>query len=139
MSEGGFNWVKGYAVMPKPTDEGSLEGTELARWVKLSDKERREKQFDINGPCEEIEVTQELRQEMFDRQETTDDHGMEIVGYATDQKGNRFYKVKNSWDTNQVYGGYLYVSEPFFLAKTMDIYVNKDALPKELRKKLNIK
>lgn len=139
VSEGGFNWVKGYAVMPKPTDEGSLEGTELARWVKLSDKERREKQFDINGPCEEIEVTQELRQEMFDRQETTDDHGMEIVGYATDQKGNRFYKVKNSWDTNQVYGGYLYVSEPFFLAKTMDIYVNKDALPKELRKKLNIK
>ena len=48
------------------------------------------------GPVEEIEVTPEVRQEMFDRQETTDDHGMEIVGIATDQKGNRYYKVKNS-------------------------------------------
>ncbi|MDE7135312.1 MAG: C1 family peptidase [Muribaculaceae bacterium] len=139
VSEGGFNWKKGYAVMPKPTDASSLEGTELARWVKLSDKERKDKQFEIDGPCDEIEVTQESRQEMFDRQETTDDHGMEIVGYATDQKGNRYYKVKNSWDTNQVYGGYLYVSEPYFLAKTLDIYVNKEALPKDLRKKLNIK
>lgn len=138
VSEGGFNWNKGYAVMPVPTDAASLEGTELARWVKLSDKERQNKQFDINGPCEEIVVTQESRQEMFDRQETTDDHGMEIVGYATDQEGNRFYKVKNSWDTNQVYGGYLYVSEAFLMAKTMNIYVHKDALPKALRKKLKL-
>lgn len=138
VSEGGFNWKKGYAVMPKPTDASSLEGTELARWVKLSDQERSDKQFEIDGPCDEIVVTQESRQEMFDRQETTDDHGMEIVGYATDQKGNRFYKVKNSWDDNQVYGGYLYVSEPYLLAKTIDIYVNKDAIPANIRKKLNL-
>ena len=39
---------------------------------------------------------------MFDNQETTDDHGMEIVGVAKDQNGNRYYKVKNSWDTIQV-------------------------------------
>ncbi len=138
VSEGGFNWKKGYAVMPKPTDTTNLEGTELARWVKLSDQERKDKQYEIDGPCDEIVVTQENRQEMFDRQETTDDHGMEIVGYATDQNGNRYYKVKNSWDDNQVYGGYLYVSEPYFLAKTLDIYVNKDAIPADIRKKLNL-
>lgn len=139
VSEGGFKWVKGYAVMPKPTNSEDLEGTELARWVKLSDKERANKQFDIDGPCEEIEVTQEMRQEMFDRQETTDDHGMEIVGIATDQKGNRYYKVKNSWDTNQVYDGFFYVSEPYFLAKTVDIYVNKEAIPTEIKQKLGLK
>lgn len=138
VSEGGFKWVKGYAVMPKPTDAADLEGTELARWVKLSDKERANKQYDIDGPCEEITVTQEMRQEMFDRQETTDDHGMEIVGIATDQNGNRYYKVKNSWDTNQVYDGFFYVSEPYFLAKTIDIYVNKDAMPKDIKKKLGL-
>ena len=125
--------------MPKPTNSEDLEGTELARWVKLSDKERANKQFDIDGPCEEIEVTQEMRQEMFDRQETTDDHGMEIVGIATDQKGNRYYKVKNSWDTNQVYDGFFYVSEPYFLAKTVDIYVNKEAIPTEIKQKLGLK
>ena len=80
-----------------------------------------------------------MRQEMFDSQETTDDHGMVIVGSATDQKGNRYYKVKNSWDTNQIYDGYIYVSEPFFLAKTLDIYVNKDAVPAPLAKKMGLK
>lgn len=136
VSEGGFKWAKGVAVMPKERTEADMEGTELARWVKLSDKERAEKQYDFNTPVEEIEVTQESRQEMFDRQETTDDHGMELVGTAVDQKGNRYYKVKNSWDTNQVYDGFFYVSEPYFLAKTLSILVHKDALPKEISKKL---
>lgn len=61
---------------------------------------------------------------------------MEIVGIATDQDGNRYYKVKNSWDTNQVYGGYIYVSEPFFLAKTIGIYVHRDAVPAATAKKM---
>ena len=76
---------------------------------------------------------------MFDNQTTTDDHGMEIVGIAKDQNGNRYYKVKNSWDTNQKYHGFIYVSEPFFLAKTMGIVVHKDAIPKEIAKKINVK
>lgn len=87
----------------------------------------------------EIEVTQESRQQMFDAQETTDDHGMVIVGTATDRDGNRYYKVKNSWDTNQKFGGYLYVSEPYFLAKTVDIYVNKAAVPAETAKRIGLK
>ena len=78
-----------------------------------------------------------MRQEMFDSQETTDDHGMEIVGTATDREGNRYYKVKNSWDTNQKYDGFFYVSEPYFLAKTLSILVHRDALPKAIAKKLN--
>ena len=85
-----------------------------------------------------MEVDQELRQTMFDNQETTDDHGMEIVGVAKDQNGNRYYKVKNSWDTNQVYDGFFYVSEPYFRAKTMNILVHRDAIPKEIAKKLKL-
>jgi bleomycin hydrolase len=64
---------------------------------------------------------------------------MELVGIATDQNGNRFYKVKNSWDTNQVYGGFFYVSEPYVLSKTLSILVNKNAIPKDIAKKLNLK
>ena len=58
--------------------------------------------------------------------------------YIIHQKilGNRYYKVKNSWDTNQVYGGFIYVSEPFFLAKTMGIYLHKDAVPAKIAKKI---
>ena len=135
VSEGGFKWKEGFAVMPKEVNASDLEGTELSRWVKLSDKERNEKRFEITGPIDEMEITQEIRQQMFDNQETTDDHGMEIVGVAKDRTGKRYYKVKNSWDTNQVYDGYFYVSEPYLYAKTIDILVNKEAVPKSIAKK----
>ncbi len=136
VSEGGFKWKDGVALMPKGKEEGDMNDTELSRWVKLSDKERENNKYDFKGPVEEITVTQELRQEMFDNQETTDDHGMEIVGIAKDQNGNRYYKVKNSWDTNQIYDGFFYVSEPYFLAKTVDILVNRKAIPDVIAKKL---
>lgn len=138
VSEGGFKWRKGYAVLPKEKSKGDMDGTELARWVQLSDKDREDEKFDIKGPVAEIEVTQEMRQEMFDRLETTDDHGMTIIGKAVDQDGNRYYKVKNSWDTNQLYNGYFYVSEPYFLAKTLSILVHKEAVPDSVVKKINL-
>ena len=136
VSEGGFQWYNGFAILPKERTQADMEGTELARWVKLSDKDREAEKFEFKGPVPEIEVTQEMRQEMFDSHETYDDHGMVIVGTAHDQEGNRYYKVKNSWDTNQVYDGYFYVSEAYFLAKTIDIMVNKDAVPKSVISKL---
>lgn len=137
VSEGGFKWRQGYAVIPLPKDSQDMTGTELSRWVQLSDKDRKDARYDIKGPVEEIKVTPEMRQEMFDRKETTDDHGMVIVGRAVDQEGNKYYKVQNSWDNNQLYGGYIYVSEPYFLAKTIDILVNKDAIPKDILKKIS--
>lgn len=139
VSEGGFKWNDGYAIIPKGKSEADMDGTELARWVKLSDRDREAEKYKANGPVEEIAVTPELRQEWFDRQETTDDHGMVIVGRAVDQNGTNYYKVKNSWDTNQKYDGYFYVSEPYFLAKTLDIYVNKEAVPSATLKKLGLK
>ena len=135
VSEPTFKWRLGYAVLPAEKNEADMEGTELARWVALSDSDREKAKSDIKGPVKEREITQESRQEEFDNMLTTDDHGMTIIGYATDQEGNRYYKVKNSWDTNQVYGGYIYVSEPYFLAKTLGVMVNKNAIPKNIAKK----
>lgn len=134
VSEPTFKWRLGYAVLPAEKNEADMEGTELARWVALSDSDREKAKSDIKGPVKEREITQENRQEEFDNMLTTDDHGMTIIGYATDQEGNRYYKVKNSWDTNQVYGGYIYVSEPYFLAKTLGVMVNKNAIPKNIAK-----
>lgn len=138
VSEKGFHWYDGVALMPKVDRNKEMSGTELSKWVKLKDSEKEDQLYDFSGPVEEIEVTQEVRQEGFDNYETTDDHGMVIVGKAVDQKGNKYYKVKNSWDSEQVYGGYFYVSEPYFLAKTMSIMVNKNAVPKESLEKLGL-
>ena len=131
VSEPGFQWRKGVALMPAEKKEENLEGTELSRWVALTPAERQRDRYNFDGPVEEVTVTQEMRQEMFDRMETTDDHGMLIVGKAVDQNGTPYYKVKNSWGNDgHVYDGYLYVSEPYFLAKTLSIMLNKNALKK---------
>ena len=135
VSEPGFKWRKGYAVLPVDKDVPDLSGSDMERWAKLSDKDREEEKWDIKGPVEEQVVTQESRQLMFDNKETTDDHGMVIVGKAVDQKGNRYFKVQNSWDTNQLYDGYFYVSEAYFKAKTMNIYLHRDAIPNRIASK----
>lgn len=55
------------------------------------------------------------------------------------KKGTKYYMVKNSWGTSGEYKGIWYVSENFVKYKTMNIVVNKNAVPKEILKKLNIK
>ena len=75
----------------------------------------------------------------YDNWETTDDHGMLIYGIAKDQEGNEYYMVKNSWGEAGKYKGLWYASKAFVRYKTMNIIVHKDALPKEIAKKLGIK
>ncbi|MGM9869649.1 MAG: aminopeptidase C [Sodaliphilus sp.] len=139
VSEPCFKWRKGYAVLPVDREVPDLKGTDMDRWTQLSTKDRETEKWDIKGPVEEVVVTQENRQEMFDNKETTDDHGMVIVGKAVDQEGNKYFKVQNSWDTNQLYHGFFYVSEAYFKAKTMNIYLHKDAIPAKIAKKLGLK
>ena len=90
-------------------------------------------------PMPEMEITQEMRQEAFDNWETTDDHGMVIYGIAKDQNGKEYYMVKNSWGLSGKYNGIWYASKAFVAYKTMNILVHKDALPKDIKKKLGIK
>jgi bleomycin hydrolase len=47
--------------------------------------------------------------------------------------------VKNSWNTDNIYDGYFFASAPFVAYKTLNIVVHKDAVPKDIRKKLGIK
>ena len=83
-------------------------------------------------------VSQEERQEAYDNWETTDDHGMLIYGKATDQMGNEYYMVKNSWGDYGDYHGMFYASKAFVRYKTMNILVHKDAIPAAIKAKLGI-
>ena len=78
------------------------------------------------------------RQAAFDNYETTDDHGMHIVGLAKDQSGKEYYIVKNSWGEKNDYKGYIYVSKPYVLYKTTAFLVHKNALPTDLKQKLRL-
>ena len=88
---------------------------------------------------EEMTITQEMRQDGYDRKTTTDDHGMHIYGLAKDQNGNNYFMVKNSWGEARKYKGIWYASDSYVKYKTLNIVVHKDALPKDIKKKLGIK
>ena len=114
-------------------------GSDQDRWLGLSQTQKdQEIKKMLEKPCQEIKVTQELRQEEYDNYKTTDDHGMLIYGIAKDQTGKKFYMVKNSWGTDSKYKGTWYASETFVAFKTMNIVVHKNAIPKEIRAKLGI-
>jgi len=84
-------------------------------------------------------VTQEMRQEMFENFTTTDDHLMHITGISEDQQGNKFYITKNSWgpESNK-FGGYLNMSEQYVRAKTLFIMVHKNSIPPSIKSKLGL-
>lgn len=136
VSEIGFT-RNGIALIP---DEDAPEnaGSDQAHWLGLSQNERMNQlrtKVD-QGPLKEKTITQEMRQISYDNYETTDDHGMQIYGIAKDQNGTKFYMVKNSWGEAGKYKGFWYASESFVKYKTMSIVIHKDALPKDIAKKL---
>ena len=87
---------------------------------------------------EERTITSGLRQAEFENFNTTDDHLMHIVGLVKDQKGNTYFKVKNSWGKNQGNQGYVYMSVPYFKLKTISVLLHKDAVSPNLKSKLKI-
>ena len=87
----------------------------------------------------EAVTNQQTRQEEFDNKTMTDDHGMHIYGIARDQDGKKYYMVKNSWGETGKYKGIWYCTEAFVRAQTLDITVHKDALTKDLKKRLGVK
>ena len=123
VSEKSFSWKNGIAYVPtKKVDEMTPE----------------EKENMFNGPKPEMEITEEIRQKAFDNYQTTDDHGMHIVGVSKDQDGKEYYIVKNSWGATNDYKGYLYVTKNFIKYKTTALMVNKGAIPSAIAKKMGI-
>lgn len=84
-------------------------------------------------------IDQKMRQETFFDRSTTDDHLMHVVGLSKNDDGQMAFYTKNSWgpDSND-FGGYLHMTEDYVRLKTIAILVHKDAIPKKIRKKLNL-
>lgn len=135
VSEKGFSWKNGVAIVPDEKNP-DVSGTDRDRWESMSNKEKTDELYKFDKPVKEKTITQELRQQGFDNYETTDDHGMQIVGRAFDQNGTKYYIVKNSWGTDQKYDGYFYASEAFVRYKTINITLNANAISKDLKKKI---
>ena len=135
VSEKGFNFRQGIALVPSDPNTIQVKGKDNKAF-NTAGAERQSNAF--LEPVPELAITQELRQKGYDEKLTTDDHGMHIIGLFTEANGGRFFLVKNSWGTDNLPKGYLYVSENYFKYKTINIYIHKEGLPKEIRSKLKI-
>lgn len=137
VSEAGFT-RNGLAINPdlKAVEEA---GSDQQRWVGVDPAEKMKQLSKMRDDAPEMTVTQEMRQEGYDNKTTTDDHGMHIYGIAKDQNGNKYFMVKNSWGETGKYKGIWYASDSFVRYKTLNIMVHKNAIPKEIKKKMGIK
>lgn len=135
VSEKGFSFKNGLAIVPLKKEKIVVEGEDNKNF---SDAGADKKSSVFTQPDTEVVVTQQMRQEGYDQKETTDDHGMHIVGLYRDKKGRNFFLVKNSWGTSNYPEGYLYVSESYFKLKTINIYLHKDAISDVLATKLGL-
>ncbi|WP_461534048.1 C1 family peptidase [Sinomicrobium sp.] len=121
VSEAGFSQKHGIAIVPENTADAHAILTEI---------------------MPEKAVSPEYRQQEFENYHTTDDHLMHIVGKVKDQKGNIYYKVKNSWGTDKTRvgdsGGYIYMSVPYMRLKAISVMLHKEALPSDTAKHLGI-
>jgi len=123
VSEKSFSWKNGIAYVPEK------------KYSEMSDDEKKDM---FSGPKAEMQITPEIRQQAYDNYNTTDDHGMHIVGLAKDQNGKEYYIVKNSWGPSNDYKGYLYVTKAFVQYKTTALMLNKNGVMKDIREKTGI-
>lgn len=137
VSEEGFT-RKGLAYNVDEKKLENMKGSDMARWLKLTPAKKKSIVDSLGVNVPEVVPTQKQRQERFDDWELTDDHGMLIFGIAKDQNGKEYYMVKNSWGKSGDYDGIWYMTKNFIIANTMDFMVNKNAVPKDIRKKCNI-
>lgn len=123
VSEKGFSWKNGVAYVPEKD---------------FADMTQEERDAMFEGPKPEKTITVEMRETAFNNYQTTDDHGMQIVGLAKDVNGREYYIIKNSWGTKNDHEGYLYATKTFLRYKTTSFLLNKKALSSKMKKNLKL-
>ncbi len=120
----GFSEKHGLAIVP------------AIDWEKKNDAQ---KNYTFKSREPQKFVTPEMRQDLFDLQETQDDHLMQIVGLAEEETTKDiYYKVKNSWGEVGKLKGFLFASEAYLRLNTIGLTLHKNALPADLRKRLGL-
>ena len=138
VSNDGFSHGKALAILPE-TKVKNMQGSEQSKWQEMSKEELHKNMYSFEEPVPEMKVTEANRQKAFDNYTATDDHLMHLTALLKDQNGTFYYLTKNSWaDDSNDDGGYLNMSEAYLRMNTIAIMIHKDAISKELKKKLGV-
>ena len=124
VSNEGFSAKNGLAIVPS-INWKDKDGIAQANTFKLWEAETK--------------VTQELRQQLFDKQVTTDDHLMHIVGLLDETHSGLYFVVKNSWGEISDLKGFVYCSEAYMRQNTISFTVHKESIPEDISRRLGLK
>ena len=128
-----YSIKKGYSVV-----YGGDIGSKHFRYVGVVPEDADVDLKKVEAPVKEKVVTTEMRRELFDNYTTSDDHAMHLVGLVKDQAGNTYFYTKNSWGERGKWKGYQYLSKEYVNLNVLSLLVNKNALPKDIKKKLGL-
>lgn len=121
VSNMGFSANNGLAIAPKtPWQDKSASA--------------RTNSFKMWEP--EQKISQEYRQQLFDSQETMDDHLMHVVGVVDEKHSGIYFVVKNSWGEISDMKGFVNASEAYVRLNTISFAIPKSALPQDVRRRL---
>lgn len=123
VSNMGFSADNGLAIVPK-TAWQDKSASARANAFKMWEPEQK--------------VTQEYRQQLFDSQETMDDHLMHITGVVDEKHSGIYFVVKNSWGEISDFKGYVYTSEAYMRLNTISYTLPKSAIPVDVLRRLGL-
>lgn len=145
MLEDKFNWANDSFWNISLSDMQILADTALAKgWTVGWEGDVTEPGFNYFGGYASMPDSAYLfdkqRLENYKSEVTERDHMLHITGSGYDENGKKWYYLKNSWGTwLSKYKGYIYMEQNYYNMKTVILFVNKNALPLILKKKLGIK
>ena len=84
------------------------------------------------------EINQDERDNLYENWKTTDVHNVQIIGLAKDEKGIKYYKIKDSASKKTFPTSPIYFSESYFRARVLSVLLHKDGIPPEIKNKLDL-
>ena len=81
-------------------------------------------------------INQDERDNMLANWYTKDVHLVHLTGIAIDQKGKKYYIIKDSVGENLGVVRKKYLSENFVRGKVLAVILHKDGIPQEIKEKI---
>jgi len=83
-------------------------------------------------------INQDTRDNLYENWKTTDVHNVQIIGIVKDEKGIKYYKIKDSVSKKTFPTSPTYFSENYFRARVLSVLLHKDGIPPNIKYKLKI-
>jgi bleomycin hydrolase len=83
-------------------------------------------------------INQDTRDNLYENWKTTDVHNVQIIGIAKDERGIKYYKIKDSVSKKTFPTSPIYFSENYFRARVLSVLLHKDGIPPDIKNKLKL-